>query len=196
MFKPPSTRYSCHILCFKTPPPGGSVTFCRHGCHRLKQSDRLPVWRGKTNRDAVLRPSSIISAPSSARAIWRTGLSLTPVDAPMVPPIGDKLRPAISDLEADTDPKMPATRAGWLGIAGGLCLPSRARRWRRSFASSSLERAPMRVCGCGTSTAGNYREHIARQREKSGRFIVSRSEQEIALFASGSRCVCKRLQVA
>src|SRR3546814_6513929 len=42
-------------------------------------------------------------------------------DAPLAPLIGGKLRQAFSDLEADTDLKMPATRAGWLGIVSGLC---------------------------------------------------------------------------
>src|SRR3546814_2452968 len=41
--------------------------------------------------------------------------------APFAPLIGGKLRQAFSDLEADTDLKMPATRAGWLGIVSGLC---------------------------------------------------------------------------
>src|SRR3546814_20889460 len=42
-------------------------------------------------------------------------------DAPLAPLIGGKLRQAFSDLEADTDLKMPATRPGWLGIVRGLC---------------------------------------------------------------------------
>ena len=42
-------------------------------------------------------------------------------DAPLAPLIGDKLWRAFTDLEADTDLTMPATRAGWLGIVGGFC---------------------------------------------------------------------------
>jgi len=42
-------------------------------------------------------------------------------DARLAPLIGEKLHRTLSDLEADTNLKMPATRAGWLGIVGGLC---------------------------------------------------------------------------
>jgi hypothetical protein len=42
-------------------------------------------------------------------------------ETPMAGLIGEHLRLAFNDLEADTGLKMPPTRAGWLGIVGSLC---------------------------------------------------------------------------
>lgn len=41
--------------------------------------------------------------------------------APLAGLIGEYLGQVFDDLEADTGLKMPATRAGWPGIAGGFC---------------------------------------------------------------------------
>jgi hypothetical protein len=42
-------------------------------------------------------------------------------ETPVAGLVGKRMRQAFNDLEADTGLKMPTTRAGWLGIVGGLC---------------------------------------------------------------------------
>ena len=47
-------------------------------------------------------------------------------DARLVPLIGANLPLVFSDLEPDTDLKMPATRSGWFGITGVSASPPRS----------------------------------------------------------------------
>lgn len=79
---------------------------------------------------------------------------------PLTPLIGDKLRQALTDLETDTDLKMPTTRAGWLGIAGGLCFTVAVA----TLAFTTLA-PPLRIFVAGASAyAGLWSRHIDRRR--------------------------------
>ncbi|GFE77532.1 hypothetical protein [Novosphingobium sp. TCA1] len=81
-------------------------------------------------------------------------------DAPLAPLIGDALRPVFSDLEADTDLKMPATRAGWLGIVGGSCFVIAAA----ILALTTLP-PPSRIFAAGASAyVGLWLRHLDRRR--------------------------------
>ncbi len=81
-------------------------------------------------------------------------------DAPLAPLISGNLRQAFSDLEADTDLKMPATRAGWLGISGGLCFAVVVA----TLAFTTLA-PPLRIFAAGASAyAGLWLRHIDRRR--------------------------------
>lgn len=81
-------------------------------------------------------------------------------DAPLAPLLGDKLRQSFTDLEADTDLKMPATRAGWLGIVGGLCFAITVA----VLAFTTLA-PPLRIFAAGASGyAGLWLRHIDRRR--------------------------------
>ncbi|MEH3124162.1 MAG: hypothetical protein PGN16_19715 [Sphingomonas phyllosphaerae] len=81
-------------------------------------------------------------------------------DAPLSPLIGNKLRPAFTDLEADTDLKMPATRAGWLGIAGDFCFAVAVA----VLAFATLA-PPLRIFAAGASAyTGLWLRYIDRRR--------------------------------
>lgn len=81
-------------------------------------------------------------------------------DAPLTPLIGEKLRQSFNDLEADTDLKMPATRAGWLGIAGGLCFVVAV-----TIIAFTTLAPPVRIFAAGASAyAGLWLRHIDRRR--------------------------------
>ncbi|WP_454888805.1 hypothetical protein, partial [Sphingobium indicum] len=81
-------------------------------------------------------------------------------DAPLAPLIGGKLRQAFSDLEADTDLKMPATRAGWLGIVSGLCFAVAV-----AILAFTTLAPPLRIFAAGASAyAGLWLRHLDRRR--------------------------------
>lgn len=81
-------------------------------------------------------------------------------DEPLAPLIGDKLRQAFTDLEADTNLKMPATRAGWPGIAGGLCFAIAV-----GIIAFTTLAPPLRIFAAGASAyAGLWLRHIDRRR--------------------------------
>ena len=81
-------------------------------------------------------------------------------DAPLAPLIGDKLRQAFTDLEADTGLKIPATRAGWLGIVGGLCFAVAI-----AILAFTTLAPPLRIFAAGLSGyAGLWLRHIDRRR--------------------------------
>ncbi len=81
-------------------------------------------------------------------------------DAPLAALIDENLRQSFSDLEADTDLKMPTTRVGWLGIAGGLCFAVAVA----ILAFTTLS-PPLRIFAAGASAyAGLWLRHIDRRR--------------------------------
>ncbi|MDR6790234.1 hypothetical protein J2Y58_003614 [Sphingomonas sp. BE138] len=81
-------------------------------------------------------------------------------DEPLAPLIGEKLRLAFSDLEADTDPKMSATRAGWPGIVGGLCFAVAV-----AILAFTTLAPPLRIVAAAASAyAGLWLRHIDRRR--------------------------------
>ena len=81
-------------------------------------------------------------------------------DAPLAPMIGGKLRQVFTDLEADTDLKMPATRAGWPGIASGLCFVIAA-----AILAFTTLAPPLRIFAAGASAyVGLWLRHIDRRR--------------------------------
>jgi hypothetical protein len=81
-------------------------------------------------------------------------------DEPLAPLIGDKPRQSFTDLEADTNLKMPATRAGWPGIAGGLCFAIAV-----AILAFTTWAPPLRIFAAGaTAYAGLWLRHIDRRR--------------------------------
>src|SRR3546814_18967640 len=81
-------------------------------------------------------------------------------DAPLAPLIGGKLRQAFSDLEADTDLKIPATRAGWLGIVSGICFAVAV-----AILPFTTLAPPLRIFAAGPSAhAGLWLRHLCRRR--------------------------------
>jgi len=85
-------------------------------------------------------------------------------DAPLVPLIGANLRRSFSDLEADTNLKMLATRAGWSGIAGGLCFVVAV-----AILAFTTLAPPLRIFAAGASAyAGLWLRHIDRRRLPQG----------------------------
>src|SRR3546814_1735803 len=80
--------------------------------------------------------------------------------AALAPLIGGKLRQAFSDLEADTDLKMPATRAGWLGIVSGLCSAVAV-----AILAFTTLAPPLRIFAAGASAyAGLWLRYLDRRR--------------------------------
>lgn len=80
-------------------------------------------------------------------------------DAPLAPLIGNKLRQSFADLEADIDLKMPTTRAGWPGIAGGLCFAVAVA----ILAFTTLS-PPLRIFAAGASAyVGLWLRHLDRR---------------------------------
>lgn len=81
-------------------------------------------------------------------------------DAPLAGLIGEYLGPAFNDLEADTGLKMPTTRAGWRGIAGGLCFIAALA----VLALTTLS-PPLRILAAGASVyVGLWLRHSDRRR--------------------------------
>ena len=81
-------------------------------------------------------------------------------DEPLATLIGDKVRQAFTDLEADTELKMPATRAGWSGIAGSLCFAVAV-----AILAFTTLAPPLRIFAAGASGyAGLWLRHIDRRR--------------------------------
>lgn len=81
-------------------------------------------------------------------------------DARLAPLIGENLRLVFSDLEADTDLKMPATRSGWFGITGGLCFAVAV-----AILAFTTLAPPLRIFGAGASAyAGLWLRYIDRRR--------------------------------
>jgi hypothetical protein len=81
-------------------------------------------------------------------------------DAPLASMIGGKLRQVFSDLEADTDLRMPATRAGWPGIVGSSCFVIAAA----ILAFTTLP-PPFRIFAAGASAyLGLWLRHLDRRR--------------------------------
>jgi hypothetical protein len=81
-------------------------------------------------------------------------------NAPLAGLIGKNLRQSFTDLEADTDLKMPATRAGWLGIAAGLCVAAAVA----IIAFTTLP-PPLRIFAAGACAyVGLWFRHIDRRR--------------------------------
>src|SRR3546814_7578556 len=63
-------------------------------------------------------------------------------------------------LEADTDLKMPATRAGWLGIVSGLCFAVAV-----AILAFTTLAPPLRIFAAGASAyAGLWLRHLDRRR--------------------------------
>lgn len=82
------------------------------------------------------------------------------LDAPVAGLIGKHLRLAFNDLEADTGLKMPATRAGWPGIAGGFCFIAAVA----VLAFTTLP-PPLRIFAAGASAyVGLWLRHSDRRR--------------------------------
>src|SRR3546814_8139883 len=80
--------------------------------------------------------------------------------APLAPLNGGKLRQAFSDREAETDLKMPATRAGWLGIVSGLCFAVAV-----AILAFTTLAPPLRIFAAGASAyAGLWLRHLDRRR--------------------------------
>jgi hypothetical protein len=85
-------------------------------------------------------------------------------DAALAELIGENLRHSFADLEGDTGLKMPATRAGWLGISGNICFVV-------AFAVLALTTLPpaIRIGLAGISGyAGLWLRHLDRRRLPAG----------------------------
>ena len=81
-------------------------------------------------------------------------------DAPLAPLIGNKLHHSFTNLEADTGLKMPATRAGWLGIVATLCFAVAV-----AIVAFTTLAPPLRIFAAGASGyAGLWLRHIDRRR--------------------------------
>lgn len=81
-------------------------------------------------------------------------------DTPLAGLIGGNLRLSFNDLEADIGLKMPATRAGSLGIAGGLCFVAAVA----ILAFTTLP-PPLRIFAAGASAyVGLWLRHSDRRR--------------------------------
>lgn len=85
-------------------------------------------------------------------------------DTALAPLTGGNLRLTFSDLEADTDLKMPATRSGWFGITGGLCFAAAV-----AILAFTTLAPPFRIFGAGASAyAGLWLRYIDRRRVPRG----------------------------
>src|SRR3546814_410941 len=121
-----------------------SSDLCRRACRSLQRG-----------RHDMRHADDVLQASTRARA-WparRAGCAVAPL-------IGGKLRQAFSDLEADTDLKMPATRAGWLGIVSGLCFAVAV-----AILAFTTLAPPLRIFAAGASAyAGLWLRHLDRRR--------------------------------